>query len=395
MKLGRCLIAVVAALIATGCAEITPSPTPPTIDHAPVAQLQAIALANVPAIKLAWTAPQTGSAGCMVERATGNGAFALIAQLPPQASSYTDAPLSPDTLYSYRVRMATGLPSATPIASARTSPFRVFDSTYFTDKPNLKTMGVENIYVAAAEFFYLLDKPGGGYDMTKPNEPATRMVARRAADRRQILCIDIEHFPEDIRRDKPDDVQKTIDMYAQIVAWVRDERPEVKLGFYGSFPRREYWAAVNYLRALEHRGEPWWDQRFPEYEKHFKQWQAANDIFRPLAEKCDYIFPSIYTYYDTPKDWPYYAKANILESRRYNKPVIPFIWMEYHNSTPLKGQKIPANFWQLQLATCRQDADGLVIWGGVSYLTEPKGVKEPWSQHAAWWTPTAQFLTAD
>ncbi|MCY2951767.1 MAG: hypothetical protein NTU53_07285 [Planctomycetota bacterium] len=390
---------LVALLIATGCAALlnssSPSSSPsPTSSADPASPLQAHALANVPLIKLAWPTLPPDATGYAIERARADGGYIQIASVSPLTTSYSDTSLAPDTLYSYRVRPAAAPRSAAVSAAAKTSNFRVFDCTYFTNKPDLKSLGIEDICVAAGSFFYLLDKPGGGYDWTKPNQAATRQVARRASDLHQILCIDIEHLPEEPRRDPPADVQNTLNIYTQILAWLRSERPDLKLGFYASFPRRDYWTPVNYLQALDHRGDPWWDKQFPEFEIKYKQWQAANDLYKSLADKSDYIFPSIYTFNDNPTLWPHYAKANILEAKRYNKPVIPFIWMDYHNSTSLIGQKLPSDFWLLQLTTCRKYADGLVIWGGVHYQKDQKPTNEPFSDSAPWWPPTKQFLTA-
>ena len=38
------------------------------------------------------------------------------------------------------------------------------------------------------------------------------------------------------------------------------------------------------------------------------------------------IFPSLYTVYDDQGHWLRFAEANMVEARRYGKPVIPFIW---------------------------------------------------------------------
>ncbi|MCY2952924.1 MAG: hypothetical protein NTU53_13250 [Planctomycetota bacterium] len=270
--------------------------------------------------------------------------------------------------------------------------FPVFEDTYFLNEPDFAAFNIQQILVVAGSFFYLLDKPGGGYDWTKPNEAATRQVARRAAKLNQILCIDIEHLPEDIRRDSPAGVQNTVQIYTQIVNWIRSERPDVKLGFYGSFPRRDYWTPVSYWQAMDHRGERWFDFNLPRFAEKYRIWQAANDVFKPLAAKVDYLFPSLYSFYNDPAGWVYYAKGNILEAKRFGKPVIPFIWMEYHNGTPLIGQQISSEFWRLQLDTIRQMADGVVIWGGVHSSPDAPPVPEQWNAADPWWIQTRSFI---
>jgi hypothetical protein len=371
-----------ALLITIGCADLLAPPSPlPAPDPKPApaeSAVRAIPLANAPVINLAWPTLPPDPGGYTIDRSREEGGYVEIARVwAPQTRSYTDVGLAPNTRYTYRVRPLSAPRSTAPTAAAKTTGFRVFDCTDFTKKTDLKPYGIEPINLVGGSF---------------SDEPATRQVARRAAELGQILVIDIEHLPDDIRTHPLADVQNTLRFYHQIIDWVRDERPSVKLGFYGTFPRRDYWTAVNYAMAIERRGEPWWDKQFPEYEKKHRQWQAANDVFKPLADRCDYIFPSLYTFYDKPTDWPYYAKANLLEAKRYGKPVIPFIWMDYHDGTALAGQHIGGDVWRLQLETIRKLADGVVIWGGWHFAAGQPAVREQWDESAAWWLSTKQFL---
>ncbi len=67
-----------------------------------------------------------------------------------------------------------------------------------------------------------------------------------------------------------------------------------------------------------------------------------------------------------------------------NKPVIVFLWPEYHDSNMiLKGNYIEKEFWRLQLDTVFKYADGLIIWGGW---------KQEWDSNAIWWKETIQFI---
>ena len=62
-----------------------------------------------------------------------------------------------------------------------------------------------------------------------------------------------------------------------------------------------------------------------------------------------------------------------------------FLWPRYEENKPtdVTGQYMPADFWRLQLETCRQYADGIVIWGGW---------QEQWDENAPWWVETKKFL---
>ncbi|MGE5608144.1 MAG: hypothetical protein ACM359_02725, partial [Bacillota bacterium] len=132
-----------------------------------------------------------------------------------------------------------------PVAPAA-KQFVVYENTYFTNKPDLSAYGIQTPLVIGGPFFWRADNPAGGYDMTTPNEKATRNIARMASDAGQVLIIDIEHWPVDIRSSSPAEVQATMQKLGQIIDWVRDERSDVKLGIYGFGPLRDYWTPVQY-----------------------------------------------------------------------------------------------------------------------------------------------------
>jgi hypothetical protein len=357
--------------------------------------LQARSFANVPHIALSWTDNSARETGYIVERSQDGTNFTEVARLGPNVTSYDDTHLTAATPYTYRVRPSGSAPGLAATASAQTTDFRVFENTYFTNKPDLSAYGIETPLVIGGPFFWRADNPAGGYDMTTPNETATRNIARMAADAGQVLIIDIEHFPVDIRTSSPAAVQTTMQKLGQIVDWIRSERPNVKIGFYGIAPLRDYWTPVLYQAALDNPTNSWYQQRLAEFTANYQRWQQANDFLKPLIDKVDFIFPSLYTFYNDPTNWVYYAKGNIAEAERYGKPVIPFIWMEYHNSTPLAGQQLSPDFWKMQLQTLRQYAQGMVIWGGVTYSPSSGSTSiDPWSEQDPWWVTTRQFLAS-
>ncbi|MGE5609753.1 MAG: hypothetical protein ACM359_10900, partial [Bacillota bacterium] len=187
--------------------------------------------------------------------------------------------------------------------------------------------------------------------------------------------------------------QATMQKLGQIIDWVRDERSDVKLGIYGFGPLRDYWTPVQYWAAVENSDDRWYRLHLPLYESLYRKWQAANDFLKPLMDKVDYIVPSLFAFYDNSVDWVRYAKGNLEEAQRYGKPVIPFIWMDFHNSTELIDQRVSAEFWQVQLETVYKMADGVVIWGGVSFSPKSYGVAQAWNEQEPWWVVTKSFLT--
>jgi hypothetical protein len=144
-------------------------------------------------------------------------------------------------------------------------------------------------------------------------------------------------------------------------------RKESNLGLYGILPIRDYWRAIDPVKKL--------------------LWQAENDKLESLVDFVDVLYPCCYTFYDDRAGWVKYATANIQEARRLSKgkPVIVFLWPQYHNSNAtLIGQLIPSDYWRLQLETAKQYADGVVIWGGFQVQ---------WDELAPWWIETKDFIS--
>jgi hypothetical protein len=77
----------------------TPGPNPPTI-------LQAIVWASPLEVSLGWTQNSNNETAFLVERRLGAGSFSVVAQLPPDTTSWTDDDpnLQLNQLYTYRVR---------------------------------------------------------------------------------------------------------------------------------------------------------------------------------------------------------------------------------------------------------------------------------------------------
>jgi pectate lyase len=75
-------------------------------------------------INLAWTDNANNETGFTIERATGTGAFAVIATVGANVTSYQNTGLSPSTSYSYRVRAqnANGSSANSNTATATTLP---------------------------------------------------------------------------------------------------------------------------------------------------------------------------------------------------------------------------------------------------------------------------------
>src|SRR5205085_1032044 len=111
---------------------------------------------------------------------------------------------------------------------------------------------------------------------------------------------------------------------------------------------------------------------------------GPRSVSRSLAETVDAVFPSLYTFYrrEDSDGWVTYAKANLEQARRYQKPIYAFLCPRYQNTF----QDIEADFWRLQLQTCRELADGCVIWDWTG-LGKPG---EPALRDRPFWKPTLE-----
>jgi hypothetical protein len=235
-------------------------------------------------------------------------------------------------------------------------PFVVFDGMAYTGKPDLSAAGLQPINIVGSNKKMF---EGGKFD-----EAAWSAAVTRSAADMKPLVLDIEEWR--VSGLPKGEVNANIAKYLRALEIARVAAPKSKMGYYGLVPERNYWALVK------------------KDQKALEEWDATNRSLSVIADKVDFIFPSIYTFYNDPVGWEVYAKAMLQEARIYKKPVYAFIWPEFHDSNKeLAGQNIPAKFWAKQLELCRQYADGVVIWGGW---------QKPWDEKALWWVTTKEFM---
>jgi len=237
------------------------------------------------------------------------------------------------------------------------SKFLVYDILWFTNKPDVSSLGM-----ASASGTGVFFAPGANKDSV--DEKTTRRTMHAAKDFTGLYYIDIENWPVCF---VPDSVaENTITKFERVIAIAREEAPRLRFGLYGVLPTASYWTVV------------------PNDTTKMREWNRCNARLQVLADRVDAIFPSLYTFYDDEHGWEVYARAMLAAARKYGKPVYPFLWPEYHESNPkLGGQAIPAEYWARQLNLCRQAADGIVLWSGL---------KRPWDGAAPWWQETKKFL---
>lgn len=181
--------------------------------------------------------------------------------------------------------------------------------------------------------------------------------------------IDIERWS--IYTESEIDRTKNKEKFLEVLKRIHGARPEILLGFYGVIPERTYWPIVD-KNKIEER----------------KKWARLNDkAVSDFAQYVDAIYPSLYTFYEDQAGWRIYAEETLKAARKFGKPVYCYLWPQYHSSNlKLHGEYLPVAYWQMELETCYQHSDGIVIWN-----YEPDA---PWNPHAPWWQQTLKFLNA-
>jgi hypothetical protein len=254
-----------------------------------------------------------------------------------------------------------------PTASASVSrPFIVFDGTLYKDKPSLEAYHVRPITVLyEARLFVANQLPAA-----MPPETIVRSLAYELRSSPEPVVLDIERWP--LKGDGLA-VQSTVGKFLSVLSWVKGEAPSVPFGIYGTVPVPDYWRAIRDPASAE-----------------FQSWQQDNDRLEGVSDRVDALFPSIYTFYTDRQGWVNYAIAQIAEAKRKakGKPVYAFLWPQYHESNRVLGLRpLDPDYWELQLNTVYQHADGVVIWGGWG-----DSGPESWNEEAPWWQVTKRFM---
>lgn len=265
-----------------------------------------------------------------------------------------------------------GESATVPTTQPGAKVFPVFDCLHFPGKPDLSRYGLHPMAETGREYFRVIEAgPTPKRDYERADEKTTRYFARALARREtRLVMIDIEHWRV---QGESEEAAAGRAKLIELAQWIHDESPGLRLGYYGVPPLRDYWRAVTGAGSAK-----------------YQEWQAENDLLRELAREVDVLFPSLYTFYDDPRGWKVYAKANLSEARRYGKTVYAFLWPQYHNSNKTLGmQFVPGDVWREQLETCYEWADGVVIWAGGG---GPDGKMKAWDEDAPWWRETVNFM---
>jgi hypothetical protein len=253
-------------------------------------------------------------------------------------------------------------PTAPPVAAQ--AKFLVFDAMLYKAKPDLSQYGLTPISVEYPGVIW----PGTSTDMQNvPDATVVQKLAAGATQSTSMAVVDIEQWA--VTGDSATVAQSVV-KYQQTLQMFQQDAPSVQFGYYATAPIRDYW---DVMAGPQSAG--------------YLAWQQQNDAVAPIAQQASALFPSLYTFYADQAGWQKYAIANISEARRIapGKPVYVFLWPQYDASTGAQGGGyLPDAYWQMELETAKQYADGVVIWGGWT---------ETWDSNASWWLETQQFMT--
>lgn len=258
--------------------------------------------------------------------------------------------------------VAAQLHAAEPAKAA--DEFLLFNELRFAKQPDISPWGFQPLKVIYSSALWKGNKTSDQPDLTHLDQFLPNKLAPE-----EYYCIDIEHWPLDSRATDAATVNASLGKYIAVLNKFRQYHPNAKLGYYSMLPIRDYWTPVS--------------------GKKLGAWQLANSKLSTLANSVDVIYPSLYAFYKDPEQWTKYAIGNIREARKYGKPVIAYLWPQYHNSSRFRSlDLIDKDFWRLQLETVYEHADGVVLWS-------PTGKMQlDWDENAGWWQATKEFIQA-
>ncbi|MEM6315159.1 MAG: hypothetical protein AAF743_13785, partial [Planctomycetota bacterium] len=224
-----------------------------------------------------------------------------------------------------------------------------------------------------------------------------RQQLQLATNQNRTAIFDIEHLPISVVDDGAEAVDRSMAVYQAVIDFARAEFPEMKIGFYGTFPNREYWTPIYYRRALQAaaNGEGgYWESNVQRFTDQYNAWQTSNEYLRPWAEQVDVIYPSLYTFGQNQEEWQWYAEENIKQASTFGKPVVPFIWNRYHQGfVQRKWELLESDYWRMQLDLVREQSAGVVIWDFNGTRTNlPFNVVDDYNGDEAWYLETVDFL---
>ena len=253
---------------------------------------------------------------------------------------------------------------------------KLFDGTMvFKNKSGV----IENDFSKAVKMIYeyhIWPASSAGWAIRKqmPQEADVRAAAKACVGR--MVMLDFEQWDLSGSKGMSLSGQK---ICKQIITWMRDEEPSLRIGFFRELPIRNYWTPVNNFR-------------YPEKESaqdSYYDWKLRNGILRrgsdSLAEYVDYVSIAPYNFYwpdDPDQSWKGQREWRDIfleeyhdEALRYKKPIFAIVWHRTHPSDTDNGFKLtPLEWFRQDIKKITSESIEGVIWWG--YDDDYNDVKE-------------------
>lgn len=287
-----------------------------------------------------------------------------------------------------------------PLPAAPDKPFKLYYSFTFKNQPqDLQKCGLARLPLLTPWFFFKGSKVTEKIDRPYADQRLPDIKKAYANADGDIGVINIEG-PWTIKRaDPPGAIAAKINSHLDLAGYLRSRLgAKVRFGFYGEAPLKDYFGY-----QTDYFGNPL-DPFYADFIQAPALAQAANGQIARLAASADALFPPYYTvWYDdmgrtpaerrrlTMQGWTTAAGQSMKVAKAWNKPVYPFIWMQYHNkinAPEFANRFLTGGFFRYQLETLKKlGADGVVIWGTLAR----DGGRETFDKNADWWRELLAF----
>jgi hypothetical protein len=166
------------------------------------------------------------------------------------------------------------------------------------------------------------------------------------------VCLDIENW----------DAATMLERFPTMIAWAKEARPGISVGFYGILPNRQWYPPLDYYGTPTNSA----------YAATYASWVAEMDPWVASGIGIGCTYPSLYSVagpLTTAAPWKHYARFNVRQSRRMGRRVCGVAWALYHDSlapTIPFPTYVGDAIWREQVRYAASLCDDVAIWGDVT-----------------------------